>query len=153
MLTAPWWVSEWAIRSVLNVPPDFWAKQKWSSSSHFHFLVLVPSAAVIPFVKCNKEIHMLPLKQSPFIFQTNVDRWVDRCGRQMKMERDKWEGKVRMARGWMITRMSGWTGGRRDGWVHGQMGGRNSGQHTWQDAKQTQKHEKRGEDINPWQKH
>lgn len=53
----------------------------------------------------------------------------------------------------MITQMTGWTGGRRDEWARGQMGGKNSGKHTWQDAKQTdtQKDKKRCEDINPSQ--
>lgn len=53
---------EWIIRLVLNIPPGFKVKQKWSSSSHFHFLVLVPMAAMIPFLECTKEINMLPSK-------------------------------------------------------------------------------------------
>lgn len=118
-------ITEWVTRSVLNIPPDFRVKQKWSSSSHFHFLVLVPLAPVIPFVKCNKETHMLPSKQSPpFILQIDMDRRVDGCGQQMKMERDKWEGRWEWPEdGWL----HGWVDGQAGGGMRGHMDKRGEG--------------------------
>lgn len=61
-------------------PSWFQSETKWSSSSHFHFLVLVLLGTMILFLKCNKETNMLQLKQSSFTLE------VDWIGEQMDMD-------------------------------------------------------------------
>lgn len=100
-------ITEQVIRSVLNIPSDFKVKQKWSSSRHFHFLVLAPLIPATPFVKGNKEMHVLPYSH-PSLDMDKDERWRWR-------EISEWVDE--MARGEMINQMDDWMDKRKDGWV------------------------------------